>query len=121
MKYAASPLVEESETTKSKFFSWIGVVFNAKEVELLELGLDTVVFLRFMRMVSWSLTTISLVCGGALIPINVLYNLNNVLESKRSALSMLTIQDVRGNILFVHMGVSYAVSKFDFFRTYFLR
>lgn len=113
MKYSATPIVMESETSKTKLFSWIGVVFNAKEVELLELGLDTVVFLRFMRMISWSLTVIALVCGGALIPINVVYNFNNVPESKRSALSMLTIQDVKGNILFIHMGVSYVVSKFE--------
>lgn len=57
------------------------------------------------------MSVVAVICAGVLIPINVLYNLNNVEESKRSALAMLTIQDVRGNILFVHIGISYLVSK----------
>ncbi|KAG1864581.1 hypothetical protein C8R48DRAFT_773097 [Suillus tomentosus] len=43
-------------------------------------------------------------------PINVSYNLKNVPSTEQDALSILTIQDVKGSFLFAHVVVSYVIS-----------
>ena len=55
-------------------------------------------------------SAIALLCCGVLIPINVTYNLAHVNASARDALSMLTIRDVSGNVLFAHVVMSYMVT-----------
>lgn len=42
---------------------------------------------------------------------NVSYNYGNVPADKRNALSTLTIADVKGNLLFVHLAISYLISE----------
>lgn len=42
---------------------------------------------------------------------NVVYNLREIPSGNRSTLSILTSADVRGNSLFAHIAVSYAISK----------
>ncbi len=58
-------------------------------------------------------TTFSLVALATcaiLIPINVAYNLKHVDKSERDVLSMLTIRDVGGNILWAHVGMVYVIT-----------
>lgn len=55
-------------------------------------------------------SAIALICCGVLIPINVTYNLAHVDASARDVLSMLTIRDVSGNVLFAHVAASYMVT-----------
>jgi hypothetical protein len=91
-------------------------------------GLDALAFLRFMRMLAYMFTVISILACCALIPIvsclypsvqpgssrswtqNVVYNRQKVALTDRNAMSMLTISNVGGNILFVHIGVNYLMS-----------
>lgn len=55
-------------------------------------------------------TVIALLTCTVLIPINVVYNLKKVKSDDRDALSFLTIRDVSGNILFVHVAMMYIIS-----------
>lgn len=60
-------------------------------------------------MMRWLFTAIAGLTCAVLIPVNVTYNLRNVKSRDRDALSMLTIRDVSGNLLFVHVAVTYIV------------
>nr|GAT56348.1 DUF221-domain-containing protein [Mycena chlorophos] len=90
---------------------WLPPLLHTKEPELVDkVGLDAATFLRFGRMMRWLFTAIAGVSCGILIPINVIYNLRNVKSSARDILSMLTIRDVGGNLLFAHVAVSYIIT-----------
>lgn len=90
---------------------WLPPLLYTKEPELVEkIGLDAATYLRFGRLLRWLFTGITLLTCGILIPINALYNLKNVNQKKRDILSMLTIRDVSGNILFVHVAVTYLIT-----------
>jgi calcium permeable stress-gated cation channel len=85
---------------------------RAKEPELLDqIGLDAVAFLRFLRLLRWLSSAVTVACCGILLPVNIIFNLNNVKPSDRDQLSMMTIVAVKGNILFVHVAVSYIVCE----------
>ena len=75
-----------------------------------KIGLDAAVFLRFLRMMRWLFTAVAFLTCAVLIPVNVSYNLRNVKSSDRDALSFLTIRDVQGKILFVHVGMTYIIT-----------
>ncbi|KIY50261.1 DUF221-domain-containing protein [Fistulina hepatica ATCC 64428] len=97
----------------SSLFGWLPPLIHTKEPELLDkLGLDAVTFLRFLRLMRWLITGVALMVGCILIPINVVYNLKHVSSSGRDALSMLTIRDISGDILFVAVGVTYLITLF---------
>lgn len=92
-------------------FGWLPPLVRTKEPELLDkIGLDAVAFLRFNRLMRWLFTSIAALVCAVLIPINIVYNLKNVPAKKRDVLSMLTIRDVAGEILYVHVGVSYCIT-----------
>ena len=88
-------------------FGWLPPLLYVKEPELLDkVGLDAVAFLRFLRMLRWLFTIIAVIACSALIPINVVYNVRHVASDKRDALTMLTIRDVQGGLLFAHVAAS---------------
>lgn len=58
----------------------------------------------------WLFTAIAILACSVLIPINVTYNLRNVKASKRDVLSMLTIRDVGGDLLYAHVAVTYLIT-----------
>lgn len=92
-------------------FGWISPLLHSKEPDLLDkIGLDAVIFLRFLRLLRQLFTGITLLTCSVLIPINVTYNLKNVNSESRDILSMLTIRDVEGNWLFIHVAVSYLLT-----------
>ena len=89
-------------------FGWLPPLIHTKEAELLDkVGLDAVAFLRFLRMVRWLFTAVAILACGILLPINIVYNLKNISSDNRDALSMMTIQNLTGSILFVHVAASY--------------
>ncbi|KAH8087807.1 DUF221-domain-containing protein [Cristinia sonorae] len=91
-------------------FGWVSPLLNTKEPELVDkIGLDAAMFLRFLRMMRWLFTAVAGLTCAALIPVNVTYNLQHVKKEDRDALSMLTIRDVSGNLLFVHVAITYVI------------
>ncbi|KAI0343669.1 DUF221-domain-containing protein [Trametopsis cervina] len=89
---------------------WISPLLHTKEPVLVDkIGLDAAVFLRFLRMMRWLFTSIACLTCVALIPINVVDSIKNVKVDKRDALSVMTIRDVHGDILFVHVAVTYLI------------
>lgn len=91
-------------------FGWVSPLIHTKEPELVDkIGLDAAVFLRFIRMMRWMFLTIAFLTSAILIPINVTYNLRKVRTKNRDVLSMLTIRDVEGNLLFAHVVVTYVI------------
>lgn len=72
-----------------------------------KLGLDAVAYLRFLRMMRYMFLAIATLVCAVLLPCNLIYNFKNVDSDQRDPLGMLTIQKVTGNILFVHVAVSY--------------
>ncbi|OAX42791.1 DUF221-domain-containing protein [Rhizopogon vinicolor AM-OR11-026] len=95
---------------------WLPPLIRTKEPELVDkLGLDAVTYLRFTRMTRSLYSAIAFLCCAVLIPINVTYNLKNVASTDRDILSMLTIRDVQGSLLFVHVAVSYIISALVMF------
>ncbi|KAJ3936997.1 MAG: hypothetical protein NXY57DRAFT_35556 [Lentinula lateritia] len=92
-------------------FGWLPPLFRTKEPELVDkLGLDAVTFLRFGRLMRWLFTGVTLLTCGILIPVNAIYNVKEVTSANRDILSILTIRDVSGKILFVHVAVSYLIT-----------
>jgi len=89
---------------------------TSEEVLLDKVGLDGVAFLRFLRMLAWSFLCISVLTCGALIPINVSYNYNNVDPDERNTLSILTIQDVKGTTLFFRKSPSQQKGRLEPYR-----
>ncbi|KAI0079228.1 DUF221-domain-containing protein [Panus rudis PR-1116 ss-1] len=92
-------------------FGWVSPLIHTKEPVLVDkIGLDAAVFLRFLRMMRWMFTAIALITCAVLIPVNVAYNLKHVPKQGRDVLSMLTIRDLRGKTIFVHIAGTYVVS-----------
>ena len=95
----------------SGLFGWISPLINTKEPELVDkIGLDAATFLRFLRMMRTIYSIVAILTCVILIPINVSYNLSHVPSSNRDVLSMLTIRDVGGNVLWAHVAMVYVIT-----------
>jgi hypothetical protein len=64
-----------------------------------------------LSLLKHSFTAIS-VGGAGLLAINLVYNLHHVDHRLRNALSILTIQNVKGGWIWPALGATYAFSKF---------
>jgi len=92
-------------------FGWLPPLLHTKEPELLDkIGLDAVAFLRFLRLMRWLFLSVSLLTCAVLIPINVTYNLKHIPSKARDILTMLTIRDVSGELLYAHVAVTYVIT-----------
>ena len=92
-------------------FGWLPPLIHTKEPELLEkIGPDAVTYLRFLRMIRWMFTAISILCCGILIPINIYYNTKVSKNPSQNVLLLLTIRDVRGVWLWAHVVMTYIVT-----------
>lgn len=92
-------------------FGWVSPLVHTKEPELLDkVGMDAVAFLRFLRMLRWLFTAVAILSCAILMPINAVYNVKNVKDSDRDILSMLTLRDLEGSILFTHVAVTYILT-----------
>jgi calcium permeable stress-gated cation channel len=104
-------------TIGTGLFSWVSPLIHTKEPQMLEqIGLDAVTFLRFLRMLRWLFLSIAIVTCGVLIPINVIYNIDRRKKAKINPknvdfLQELTIVNLKGNILFAHVAVTYLISR----------
>ena len=93
------------------FFSWVKPMFTMKESDLVDkIGLDAVTFIRFLRLLCEIFILTVVLCCGALIPVNIVYNIKNIDENDRTWLDASTIMNLGGRILWVHCGVSYAIT-----------
>ena len=91
-------------------FGWVSPLVHVKEPELVDkVGLDAVAFLRFTRLLRWLFTSIAFLACAVLFPINITQSTRDR-QVQRNFLSLLTIRDVRGNFLFVHVAVSYLIT-----------
>ena len=101
-------------------FGWLPPLIHTKEPELLEkIGPDAVTYLRFLRMIRWMFTAVSVLCCGILIPINVYYNTKISKSPSRNFLLLLTIRDVRGDWLWAHVVMTYIITFVVFAFIYF--
>ncbi|OCF35877.1 hypothetical protein I316_02370 [Kwoniella heveanensis BCC8398] len=92
------------------FFAWFSPVIRLKEEQMIaNIGLDATTFLRFLRMLRNVFSCVSIL-GAILLAINIAYNLKNVDSSDRNALSLLTIQNVRGSWMWPALGASYLIN-----------
>jgi hypothetical protein len=92
-------------------FGWLPPLIHTKEPELLrKIGPDAVTYLRFLRMIRWTFTAISILCCGILIPINVYYNTKVSKKPSQNILLLLTIRDVRGIWLWAHVAMTYIIT-----------
>lgn len=94
------------------FFGWIPPLIRTKEPELIEkIGLDAVAFLRFLSLLRTLFSLISILTCGVLIPINVIYNRSDKVDSGQTdILSIITIRDVKGSSLYAAIAVSYLIT-----------
>ncbi|KAG8907252.1 hypothetical protein FRB99_004946 [Tulasnella sp. 403] len=93
------------------FFSWVSPLLHTKEPELLDkVGLDAVAFLRFLRLLRWLFAAVAGVSCIVLIPLDLSYNNANIQKDNRNYLSALTIQNISGWRLFVHVAMSYIIA-----------
>lgn len=96
------------------FFAWLSPVIHVKEHELIKtIGMDAVVFLRFVRMLIMIFGVVSLF-GAGLIGLYVSYNLNPanaVPTGEKNGLSILTSMNVKGPFLWGTLAVSYLISE----------
>ncbi|KAK0195739.1 DUF221-domain-containing protein [Armillaria mellea] len=94
------------------FFGWIPPLTRTKEPELIEkIGLDGVTFLRFLSLLRTLFSLISILTCGVLIPVNVMYNRSDEVDSRQTdILSILTIRDVKGSSLYATIAVSYLIT-----------
>ncbi|KAJ7647702.1 hypothetical protein FB45DRAFT_734225 [Roridomyces roridus] len=89
---------------------WLPPLIHTKEPELVDkLGLDAAVFLRFGRMMRWLFTAITALVCAVLLPINIVYNVQHPVKG-HTILTMMTIRDVSGNVLFAHVAVTYLIT-----------
>ncbi|KAH9453175.1 hypothetical protein Pst134EA_024062 [Puccinia striiformis f. sp. tritici] len=95
-------------------FAWLKPLSKATEKELLaQIGLDAVVFLRFLRMCRWMCSLLALLACAMLIPCDVAYNLKHKDEyvtTTSNTLAMVSISNVRGSWLYVHVVYGYLVT-----------
>ncbi|KAM0786205.1 hypothetical protein ACM66B_007009 [Microbotryomycetes sp. NB124-2] len=116
------PKIKYSEDEKQPpkldkgLFSWIPPVFRVQEAELMQtVGLDGVVFLRFLRLCRMIFFITAVLTCAVLIPINVAYNLMNVKSGNRNYLLMLTISNVRGEWLWAPVVMTYLLTAIVMF------
>ncbi|KAF9350827.1 hypothetical protein BGX34_000983 [Mortierella sp. NVP85] len=131
-KYKSSPEEKRAPKLDQGYFSWVGPVWSCPDNELFEkIGLDAVVFIRFLRMCRNVFFVMAIVGCGALIPINVIATK----EAKKAAaekpqpdgqpaldaspkdtVSMLTMQDVEDpKWLWAHVGGAWFFSLVMYF------
>ncbi|KAK1234247.1 hypothetical protein PQX77_002554 [Marasmius sp. AFHP31] len=102
----------EPPPISSSIFGWVSPLVHTKDLDLLDnIGLDAVVFLRFLRLLRTLFTGIAIPSCLILIPVNFLYNKNHP-PQQQDLLSKLSIRDVKGNLTYVHIAIAYLITAF---------
>ncbi|BGP27561.1 DUF221 domain containing protein [Rhodotorula toruloides] len=114
LKYAADD--KRPPKIGKGIFDWVRPVLTLKEQEMMVLmGLDSVAYLRFLRMCRNMFICIAALTCAILIPVNVVYNLRYVKEDNRNYLLILTMSKVKGNWLWAHVVATYVLTFMAFF------
>ncbi|ORY50184.1 hypothetical protein BCR35DRAFT_24997 [Leucosporidium creatinivorum] len=101
----------KDQGNRQPWYAWVKPLLTTQEEVLFDvLGANATVFLRLQRAILIGFGCTAFVAMSVLIPVNVVYNLREVPSGNRSSLSILTSSDVRGNSLFAHIIVSYAIN-----------
>lgn len=92
-------------------WAWIRPIVSLREEYMLErIGLDAVIFLRFLRLCRNYLALIAIIGCGAIIPINVIGTntiANSTATVKTNPLLKLTVSGLSGNWMIPHIAFSY--------------
>ncbi|KAG0289684.1 hypothetical protein BGZ96_006809 [Linnemannia gamsii] len=112
-KYKASPEEKRAPKLAEGYFAWMSPVWNCPDTELVEkIGLDAVVFIRFIRMCRQILIALAVLGCGTLIPINIIGTIrsqNGVVPEDK--IGLLTISGIRNfDWLWAHVGAIWAFS-----------
>ena len=85
---------------------------HTRDLDLVDnIGLDAVVFLRFLRLLRTLFTGIAIPSCLILIPINFLYNKKHP-PQQQDFLSKLSIRDVKGNVTYAHIAIAYLITAY---------
>ena len=102
-------------------WAWIKPVIATKENDMIDrLGLDAVVFLRFLRMCRNMFIVLSIIGCGAIIPINVIgtnHTTRSSSEGTTNPLLRLTVAGLQGSWLYPHIAFGYV---FTFIMLFFI-
>ncbi|KAG0367716.1 hypothetical protein BGZ54_003394 [Gamsiella multidivaricata] len=110
-KYKSSPQDKRAPRLEEGYFSWMRPVWSCPDEVLVEkIGLDAVVFIRFVRMCRQIFLAMAVIGCGALIPINIIFTLraqrnmptDQASTDKVSMLTMAGMSDLRW--LWAHVG-----------------
>ncbi|KAK5814319.1 hypothetical protein F5H01DRAFT_23086 [Linnemannia elongata] len=112
-KYKASPEEKRAPKLAEGYFAWMAPVWHCPDSELVEkIGLDAVVFIRFIRMCRQVFIALTILGCGTLIPINVIGTIrsaNGVVPEDK--IGLLTISGIKNfDWLWAHVGAIWAFS-----------
>lgn len=123
LRYAISNGRNAPPKVGKGFFSWIKPVMKCKEDDLVDkIGMDAIVFLRFMRFCRTSFLILTVLGCCIVIPVNVTCNrkaFNNITQnpdpksppaSKQEWYALTSSQLVFGNCVYGHITLAYAFS-----------
>ncbi|KAF9143831.1 hypothetical protein BG015_000296 [Linnemannia schmuckeri] len=112
-KYKASPEDKRAPKLAEGYFAWMAPVWHCPDSELVEkIGLDAVVFIRFIRMCRQVFIALTILGCGTLIPINVIGTIrssNGVVPDDK--IGLLTVSGIKNlDWLWAHVGAIWAFS-----------
>ncbi|KAI0373932.1 hypothetical protein BV20DRAFT_1049372 [Pilatotrama ljubarskyi] len=104
--------VKGASNESENFFLTCVLLLYLDETKLVdEIGLDAVIYLRFLRMCRRLFTAVAILTCVVLLPFNITFNIAHVNPQARDVLSMLTIRDVEySDWIFAHIAVTYAIT-----------
>ncbi|KAG0232726.1 hypothetical protein BGW41_001737 [Actinomortierella wolfii] len=111
-KYQVSPEEKRAPKLASGYFSWMGPVYNCPDEVLADkIGLDAVVFIRFLRMCRDILLALMVIGCGALIPINVIISKRGLKPEEQEPIQLMTMSGVMDlNWIWAHVGATWVFS-----------
>ncbi|KAG0027218.1 hypothetical protein BGZ82_009109 [Podila clonocystis] len=121
-KYKYSAEDKRAPRLEEGYFSWMGPVWSCPDQVLVDkIGLDAVVFIRFIRMCRQVFMAMAVIGCGALIPINVIATIRAQPngETPQDKIGMLSIKGIKDlNWIWAHVGAMWAFSAILMFAMY---
>ncbi|KAF9212710.1 hypothetical protein BGZ59_006409 [Podila verticillata] len=121
-KYKYSAENKRAPRLEEGYFSWMGPVWSCPDSDLVDkIGLDAVVFIRFIRMCRQVFMAMAIIGCGALIPINVIatYRAQPNGESPQDKIGMLSINGITDlNWIWGHVGAMWAFTAILMYAMY---
>ncbi|KAF9437324.1 hypothetical protein BGZ76_001211 [Entomortierella beljakovae] len=120
-KYKSSPQDKRAPKLEEGYFSWMRPVWSCPDEVLVDkIGLDAVVFIRFLRMCRYIFLAMGILGCCALIPINVVATLREPLEEDvKDIIAMLSMSFITDpNWLWAHVAGSWVFSLIMYIAIY---